>query len=30
MLKSYDNRTSSTGWVKVEDNAGHPIVPDLD
>lgn len=29
MLKSYDNRTSSTGWVKVEDNAGHPIVPDL-
>lgn len=29
MLKSYDNRTSSAGWVKVEDNAGHPIVPDL-
>lgn len=29
MLKSYNNRTSSAGWVKVEDNAGHPIVPDL-
>ena len=29
MLKNYDNRTSSAGWVKVEDNAGHPIVPDL-
>lgn len=29
MLKSYDNRTSSAGWVRVEDNAGHPIVPDL-
>lgn len=29
MLKSYDNRTSSAGWVKVEDNVGHPIVPDL-
>lgn len=29
MLKSYDNRKSASGWVKVEDNAGHPIVPDL-
>lgn len=30
MLKSYDNRKSASGWVKVEDNTGHPIVPDLD
>ena len=29
MLKNYDNRKSASGWVKVEDNAGHPIVPDL-
>lgn len=29
MLKNYDNRKSASGWVRVEDNAGHPIVPDL-
>lgn len=27
MLKSYDNRTSSTGWVKVEDKNGNTIIP---
>ena len=29
MLKNYAAHNSSAGWVKVEDNAGHPIVPDL-
>lgn len=29
MLKNYAAHNSSDGWVKVEDNAGHPIVPDL-
>ena len=27
MLKSYDNRTSSAGWVKVEDKNGNTIIP---
>ena len=27
MLKSYDNRTSSAGWVKVEDVNGNTIIP---
>lgn len=27
MLKSYDNRTSSAGWVKVEDIHGNTIIP---
>lgn len=27
MLKSYDNRTSSAGWVKVEDVDGNTIIP---
>lgn len=27
MLKSYDNRTSSAGWVKVEDVHGNTIIP---
>lgn len=29
MLKSYDNRTSSAGWVKVEDKNGNTIIPIL-
>ena len=28
MLKNYDNRTSSSGWVKVEDVDGNTILPD--
>lgn len=27
MLKSYNNRTSSAGWVKVEDKNGNTIIP---
>lgn len=27
MLKNYDNRTSSAGWVKVEDVNGNTIIP---
>lgn len=27
MLKSYDNRTSSAGWVQVEDKNGNTIIP---
>ena len=28
MLKNYDNRTSSSGWVKVEDANGNALIPD--
>lgn len=28
MLKNYDNRTSSSGWVKVEDVDGNTLLPD--
>lgn len=27
MLKNYDNRTSSAGWIKVEDNDGNALIP---
>lgn len=27
MLKNYDNRKTSAGWVKVEDNTGNVIIP---
>lgn len=27
MLKNYDNRTSSSGWVKVEDANGNTLIP---
>lgn len=29
MLKNYNNRHSSSGWVKVEDTDGYTILPDL-
>lgn len=29
MLKNYDNRHSSSGWVKIEDIDGYTILPDL-
>lgn len=29
MLKNYNNRHSSSGWVKVEDTNGYTILPDL-
>ncbi len=27
MLKNYDNRKTSAGWVKVEDNTGNALIP---
>lgn len=29
MLKNYNNRHSSSGWVKIEDTDGYTILPDL-
>lgn len=29
MLKNYDNRKTSNGWVKVENSTGEPISPEL-
>lgn len=29
MLKNYDNRKTSAGWIKVEDNTGDIIIPGL-